>query len=256
MSSVPLYPLSPTDVLRLWEKGSEFPHHLRGELVIATAGRECSTESIGRLTIGQRDCCVASIRVNIFGSHFEAVTECPACKQQVEISFRGDEIFRLHDTIQPGPLKVNTHGYEVCFHAPTCNDLRSIAHHDRPDEQERQLFRNCISAAERGGRNIDCDEIPDEVKEVILASMGVEDPLADVQFSLRCPSCRHCWKELFDVVGFFWKELDLCARNILHDVHMLASAYGWSEREILDLSVQRRRAFLEMIESEHEVLCE
>jgi hypothetical protein len=31
------------------------------------------------------------------------------------------------------------------------------------------------------------------------------------------------------------------------DVHALASAYGWSEREILALSDTRRRLYLEMV---------
>ena len=37
------------------------------------------------------------------------------------------------------------------------------------------------------------------------------------------------------------------ARRLLLDVHQLASAYGWSEMEILSLSATRRNAYLEMV---------
>ncbi len=37
------------------------------------------------------------------------------------------------------------------------------------------------------------------------------------------------------------------AKRLLSEVHALASAYGWSEREILGLSVARREFYLGMV---------
>ena len=52
---------------------------------------------------------------------------------------------------------------------------------------------------------------------------------------------------LFDILSFFWGEIQICARRLLREVHALASAYGWTESEILSLSTTRRHAYLEMV---------
>jgi hypothetical protein len=54
---------------------------------------------------------------------------------------------------------------------------------------------------------------------------------------------------LFDAGSFFWSELGAWARRLLHEIHSLARAYGWSESEILTLSPARRQAYLELIGS-------
>jgi hypothetical protein len=77
--------------------------------------------------------------------------------------------------------------------------------------------------------------------------MSRADPQADVRLALTCPACRHQWRSIFDIVTFFWIELDVWARRTLRDVHALARAYGWREADILALSPQRRQCYLEMI---------
>ncbi len=78
--------------------------------------------------------------------------------------------------------------------------------------------------------------------------MAQADPLAETRLALECPSCAHAWEESFDIAGFLWEEIEARARRIVFDVHALASAYGWTEAQILALSaVSRRRAlYLEM----------
>jgi len=40
------------------------------------------------------------------------------------------------------------------------------------------------------------------------------------------------------------------ARRLLRDVHELARAYGWSERDILELSLTRRLAYRLLLEED------
>jgi hypothetical protein len=42
-------------------------------------------------------------------------------------------------------------------------------------------------------------------------------------------------------------ELRFLAGSVLEDVHLLASAYGWSERDILDLPSARRASYAEYV---------
>jgi hypothetical protein len=79
--------------------------------------------------------------------------------------------------------------------------------------------------------------------------MEEADPLADIQIRLSCPCCEHRWRASFDIVSFIWTEIEVWVRRVVSDVHTLATAYGWSEREILSLSPLRRQMYLEMAAS-------
>jgi len=90
--------------------------------------------------------------------------------------------------------------------------------------------------------------LPAEVVTAIAQCMAEADPQADVQLALACPQCQHAWEASFDIVSYFWSEIQAWAGRILREVHSLASAYGWREAEILALSPWRRQAYLELIE--------
>jgi hypothetical protein len=77
--------------------------------------------------------------------------------------------------------------------------------------------------------------------------MAAADPLAEIVLNFQCPACEATCHESLDLPTFLWAELEALARRLVMDVHALASAYGWSEREILALSDTRRRLYLEMV---------
>jgi len=68
-----------------------------------------------------------------------------------------------------------------------------------------------------------------------------------VRLDLACPSCGHLGQAIFDISAIFWAEISAQARRLLREIHLLASAYGWREADILAMSARRRQAYLEMI---------
>jgi len=74
--------------------------------------------------------------------------------------------------------------------------------------------------------------------------MSEIDPQADTKLSLVCPSCEHAWQADFDIISFFWREIDAWAQRTLLEVVYLASAYGWREADILNMSPWRRHFYL------------
>ena len=82
---------------------------------------------------------------------------------------------------------------------------------------------------------------------MIAARMEQADPQANIQLSLQCPACRQESQVTFDIVTYFWNEINAWAHGVLRDVHILATAYGWRESDILSLSPWRRQLYLEMI---------
>ena len=85
--------------------------------------------------------------------------------------------------------------------------------------------------------------------EDVCRAMSQVDPFGDIRLTLECPACRRSWELMFDIGAFVWREIDAWARRLLREIHALAKAYGWSEHSILEMSAERRSAYLELLGS-------
>jgi hypothetical protein len=175
------------------------------------------------------------------------VTSCPSCAEEIELTFDAAEVRRRGGSDTPAPFDTTAGGYELTLRLPATTDLAHLSDASNIAAARRQLFARCLLGARRDGAAIDVEELPAEVIDAAAARMAELDPQADVAFEVACPSCAHAWLEPFDVVTFLWSELASTARRLLREVHQLAAAYGWSEREILALSPMRRQAYVEML---------
>ncbi|WP_413099299.1 hypothetical protein [Streptomyces sp. Inha503] len=115
----------------------------------------------------------------------------------------------------------------------------------------RALLARCIVSVHRSGRLITADrlpaaELPEPVQRRIAEAAERADPAADVTLNVACPECGEATRAELDIASYLWAELDHWARDLLLDVHLLATAYGWSEPQILALSPLRRRYYLEL----------
>ena len=92
---------------------------------------------------------------------------------------------------------------------------------------------------------------PSNLTARILAEIEREmlemDSQADVHLEFDCPACSAKWSAVFDILAFLWGELDAWAQRLLLEVHSLASAYGWREADILEMSATRRSIYLNMV---------
>ncbi|MDF3150290.1 hypothetical protein PBV88_56420, partial [Streptomyces sp. T21Q-yed] len=84
------------------------------------------------------------------------------------------------------------------------------------------------------------------VQRRIAEAVEAADPGADVTLNIACAECGEATRAELDIASYLWTELDAWARDLLLDVHLLATSYGWSEPEILALSPLRRRYYLEL----------
>ena len=81
------------------------------------------------------------------------------------------------------------------------------------------------------------------------AALQALDPQADIRLELECGECAMRWTAPLFVEPFLWRELSAWARARFDEVDRLARAYGWREADILALSPQRRRTYLELAAS-------
>jgi hypothetical protein len=144
-------------------------------------------------------------------------------------------------------ISLQLDAYQVDFRLPDSRDLIACADACNTLSARRQVLVSCLLNARCKDRKITWDQLPDNVVDAIVAQMAEADPQADVQLAVTCPACEHQWRAVFDIVSFFWQEIDAWAPRLLMEVHRLASAYGWREADILAMSAWRRQAYLRMI---------
>jgi hypothetical protein len=114
-------------------------------------------------------------------------------------------------------------------------------------QDPQKLLTDCILSVHSGANVCDPGGLPQQVFERLDEQMALADPQANIMMNLSCPACAHEWETQFDIVGYLWTEIDNWARHVLQDIAALAFAFGWSESQILALSPQRRRLYLDII---------
>jgi hypothetical protein len=224
--------LSDRDVLAAWETGRGATPVERAVAVAAAAAP--ATERVEEWTIGRRDGLLLDVHAAVFGDAIELVTDCPACGEALELSLAAADVrVEVGDAGAEHSLPVG-----IRFRLPTSADLLAVAAVPDVGAARAALAERCVAA---GGPLA-------ESTIVALAERIAElDPQADIDLSLRCGECGERWTAPFDVADHVWRRLDARARALVAEVAALAAAFGWNEDEILGLSGERRRLYLDLV---------
>lgn len=237
--------LNATSLLTAWEQGVSQHPLQRAVTLLALACPQKSVDEWARVSIGERDRQLVQLRQELFGSKFEAIATCPKCGEGLELTFGTQDLLSqvTETSTDSESPRLKSGGYEVDYRLPTTADLLAVA--DKPTQARELLLERCVDA-QKDGVAVSASALPGAVVKLLGQKMADADPQAEVQIVLDCPACSHHWPTVFDIFSYLWGEIEDWAQRILHDVHSLASIYGWSERDILSMSATRRRLYLEM----------
>lgn len=238
--------LSTRELLDVWERGLAQTHERWALLLLEAACPDLAPAELERLSVGRRDARLLSLREWAFGGGFTSLANCPACAEQLELSFEADDV-RAPPSADAGPFSLRVGAHEVEFRLPDSLDLLAVSTHDDLDEARRDLFGRCVGAARSGGAEVAVGALPPEVFDAVSEEMERLDPQGNVHLGVSCPRCGHGWQALFDICSYLRSELDTWARRLLWEVHLLAAAYGWRESDTLALSPRRRRLYVQMV---------
>jgi len=215
----------------------------RAVTLLALAWPQRSVDEWSRASIGERDRQLFQLREELFGSTLEAIASCPKCGERLELAFSTNDLLSREASLSREPMRLTSGGYEVDYRLPTSADLLAVA--DNAGQARELLLERCVEAR-NDGVAVHASALPDAVVKQLGEKMADADPQAEVQIALDCPACSHHWATVFDILSYLWGEIEDWAQRLLRDVHSLASAYGWSERDILSMSATRRRLYLEL----------
>lgn len=238
---------STVELLEIWEDGRGLTSTYRALALLMAIFPEASREALAALSIGQRDAELLRLREALWGPRMEAIAACPGCREKLELTLNTGEILSASNQAQPGEISLSTAGYEVIFRLPTTLDLLFAEAEAEVESASSLILDRCLLSTRQEADPVNSGQLPPEVILDIAQSMAKADPLADIQLNLECPECQHKWLAAFDIVSFLWTEIDAWTGRILSEVHALAKAYGWREREILSLSPARRQFYLKMV---------
>jgi hypothetical protein len=233
------------DFLATWEAGLAQAPVGRALLLHGAARPDLGgdPEALLALPVGEREADLFTLRRALFGERMQVRLECVACGEDMEFELDAGEFVRSLAARGDSVVRVDEDGWEVEFRVPGVADLTAAA---RAADPRRALLARCVVTAVRNGERVAAEALPAVVQRRIAEVAEAADPGADVTLNIACPECGEATRAELDIASYLWTELDAWARDLLLDVHLLATAYGWSEPEILALSPLRRRYYLEL----------
>ena len=236
----PTRSLSAEKILDVWEAGRQQHELDRALTLLSAAYPGVSRDELADLTIGERDARLLRLREAVLGTRAAGISECPTCGQRVEFPLDTRTLAETGEFSET-PREIEVNGTCVRFCLPTSRDLADAVTAPNQSSGVRQLIERCVIEP------LLSEELSDQVVEALSHAILKADPQAEIIISLGCPNCEKRLELLFDIAHFFWNEIAAQAQRLVYEIHALARAYGWTEREILSLPAQRRQTYLEML---------
>ncbi|RYY36997.1 MAG: hypothetical protein EOP46_04320 [Sphingobacteriaceae bacterium] len=244
--------IAPAEMLQLWEAGGKQTLIERSLLLLAKALPQQTPASLALLNIGERDSMLLLLREYLFGTRLKNTSACPKCAEVVEWE---NDTRHLHlqpaDTIPIGSIHEFVKGeISIKYRLPDSNDLMKVTRDPLLYlSNPHQLLQDCIVDMHQDNKCITLTDLDNEILEGLDNQISEQAPQADISMMLSCPACRNQWEAKFDIISYLWVEIDVWATHLLHEIYLLASAFGWDEADILNMSGQRRAMYVKLIQS-------
>ena len=243
--------LTAREIVAVWDAGTGRSAVGRALATVSVCLPDWSVAELAALPLGFRDALLLELHGVTFGPRLNSLSACPGCGVQVEFSISLADLPGrpgVEDmVVPPAHLTLLTRGLSVTYRLPDSTDLDAIAAAPDPEAAVAILARRCVvSVSLEGTQAGDVRPLPAELIGELEAEMARQQPWADIEVGLSCPSCGTGWQAAVDVSAFVWAEIESEGRRLLYEVDALARMYGWSECDILDMAPVRRQRYLEM----------
>jgi len=238
-----MQPLSTASLVAAWEDGMGEPVVDRAPALLRPLGLLEPASDPADMIVGACDLLLFDLRCRLFGPDLDLVATCPACGEMVELVIPAAEVAPVPPTARPSRVTIEAGGLRITCRLPTNGDLRALAGVG-PGATAADLLERCVE--EMAGPQVprSAATLLPEAAERVTRLLAATDPGADITADIECP-CGAVWPETVDIRSILWTELTRWVQVRLSEVHLLALAYGWAERDILQLSPYRRRFYLE-----------
>ncbi len=215
-----------------------------------------TSQMVLNLTVGDREALLLHLRRLTFGERLQGVLRCPNpdCSEQMDLTLSVADLlqppYRHAEPLYERTISVNGSAYWIQFCLPTGADQLAaigVAVQD-PNASVEFLIRRCIQKiALEEDKDERIERWPPEVTDHLAELMAELDPQAEIRLNLACPVCGHAFSTMFDTADYFYRELAERIERVYQEVHFLAFYYHWSETEIMEMTANKRRRYLELL---------
>lgn len=225
---------------------------------------DVTEETVRRLLVADRLFLLLKLREMTFGHRIQAVIACsrPDCGERLDIDFLTDNI-----PVTPSPqqsllyemrLSREAGGNTVTFRLPNGGDQERIMHLVDADEAlaADRLLARCVRSIGpvQPPAMADITSLSAMAKAEIEREMDRLAPKVGLNMEAVCPECGNTFSPCFDLQEFVLAELTTRLDLLLKEVHYLAYHYHWSEKDILGMTRENRRRYIEILAGEMERL--
>jgi hypothetical protein len=209
-----------------------------------------------RLLVADRLYLLLQLRRATFGDRVHADLFCPwpDCGERVSLAFSIDAI-PVEEPAERAPaytmwLSGEAGGGEVEFRLPTGGDQEELSPWLAHDEAQAlmRLLARCVR------RPSGVDALSPLARAEIEARMAEVAPRIEQTVEARCAGCGRSFSAPLDIHRFFFGELRADPDLLYREVHYLAYHYHWSEAEIMAMTRDRRRRYMDVLAGEIERL--
>jgi hypothetical protein len=215
---------------------------LLDRLLVPAAGAALAPGEADGLTASDRDRMLAAIYCAEYGAPIDCILTCDDCGEPFDIAFRLPELMASL-SIGPDEMPVPRPPEIVLddgrrLRMPVGRDELAILGLP-PEQAVATLLARCGV-----GDGADPEDI------AVAEALEQAAPILDVDLDARCPECGTAIVAHFDLQHYLLTAILREGPSRIRECHLLASSYGWSLNEILQLRRKRRRAFVDAIERE------
>jgi hypothetical protein len=220
---------------------------LLGRCVVRVDGVGADDDTVRSLTVGDREALLLGLRGLVFGDELACVVDCPACGERMDVDLRISDLL-----VTPYPEARDRHTIafehdgerrEAVVRLPTGGDQEAAARSAGLEAGIAELVSRCVVSVD--GR--DAAVPPDALADALSEPLAALDPQAELVIDMSCPACDEPMTALVDAATVLLAELTASDDRLLREVDAIARVYHWSEDQILELDVPRRRRYLELL---------
>jgi len=214
-------------IAAMYERLADQPVDRQIVRAVSAAGREWLLQRAAR-------------RFHTTGDWFE--TTCSGCGARFDLSLSIDDI----PCVAPGEgfpvVEIHTSLGRRTFEVPNGAHEEAFARHQ--DGDPLRTFAALCGLSEQA----EADAIRFDRNDLTRIDEALEAASPEVADSVEalCPECGLQTRVRIDPLAFAFPRPE----EVVQEVHLLASAYRWSEREILALRVSRRRDYARLIQAD------
>lgn len=226
---------------------------------------------VRNLLIADRQYLLLKLREATFGEQIRANIFCPwpECGQRVAINFSIHDI-PIRESEDKGPAYTMTLSPEVSgaleaedrqitFRLPNGADQEIISPLLAENEALAlaRLFGRCVQRIGRLtkiGEEVIISQLSPAARLAIEQQMERLAPKVELEMDIKCHECARDFVAPFDFHRFFFGEMRTSGDLLYREVHYLAYHYHWSEGEIMEMTRDKRRRYIEVLADEIERL--